>query len=222
MKENPSRPPRGDEPKRPANQPPARMEAWWRLSAVLALLQLLLAPASWAAATLAPSAGFRALLSGEGVRWLAGGLAGSLSSPPLLWLLLCSMAYGALAGSGLCGALRSKARPCARSRRCALAWAAGVLAAMCAAGAALALAPGAVLAGVSGSLLPGPLAAGAVPAAALCVATVSAVYGLAAGAYRDWCGVFRSLCAGVAAAAPLFVVYVLAAQLFYSVAFVLG
>ncbi len=192
------------------------------IAAILAIIQLLLILFSWVVTTLMPSAPLRSLLSGEGVRWFFGSFVDNMSSPLLVYMLLCTIAYGAFVRSGLGKgvSLLLRGGRLSYSGRHALIWVALLFCVMVAVVIIIAFVPHAVLLGVSGTLFPGAFSAAIVPIAAFMITSLSLVYGVVDGSYTDLSKVFIALYSGIADAAPLFLIYVLGAQLFYSAIFV--
>lgn len=188
---------------------------------VLAAGQALLVFASWLVGALAPEAGLRSLLDGEGIRWFFARFCAVVGGWPLVWLLLTAVALGCAGRSGLAEAC---CHPRSRSlrERSALTVAAFFLIIYIGVLAVLALPRRAVLAGLDGSLWPSPLSASLVPALAFGVCVCAVVYGVVAGRLASVREVFASLHAGIAGAAPWLLLYVLLAQLAASVGYVLG
>ena len=70
----------------------------------LLLAEVLLILVSWLlSATM--TEGVRSLLSTEGIRWFFGQFTSMQASPWLVWLLLLSVAWGSVSGSGLIASL---------------------------------------------------------------------------------------------------------------------
>lgn len=187
---------------------------------VLAVLEAVLAIASWVVSVLLPDTGVRSLLDGEGIRWFFGGFASFIASPALVWLLLLASAVGSAIDSGLFLAIRQLRHSLFRER-IALAFAFGTLLFYVGLIAALAATPQAVLLNATGGLFPSPFSASLVPVIAFGIVVCSAVYGIASGRYLTALSMFHSLYIGIERSAPLFVVYIAAAQLFFSIRFVL-
>lgn len=188
-----------------------------RLCAALLAAEMLLVAASWLlSATMTRPV--RSLLSGEGLRWCVGRFVDTLLSPLLVWLVLGAMAWGALARA--CGRRHPRQ---SRSHYGPLAplWAAAVVTLL--AGALLAVAllqPQAVLLSATGSLWPSPFSRGLVPLLALLTILFAVSYGVLAGTMTSFDDIFDALVDGIAKAAPLFVVYVLAVQFVASLLFI--
>ena len=56
---------------------------------------------SWLFSAAYPTSGVRSLLSAEGLRWLMGHFSDLLATPLLVWIVLCSIAWGCLSRSCL-------------------------------------------------------------------------------------------------------------------------
>lgn len=194
----------------------------FKATLVLAVAAAALVLYSWIVAAVEPSSGVRPLLGAEGVRWFFGTFATNVSGPPFAWLVLCSMAAGIFAGSGLGGAAASLFRGRSlglRSSRALAASAATLVLIVCVV-VLLAFVPRAVLLGVGGGLWPGPFSSAVVPMAAFALAAVSAVYGLAGGTYAGLADVYNHMCRGLSALAAVVPVYVMAVELYYMFVFV--
>ena len=192
------------------------------VTVALALIQVALVLLSWIVATLSPSLPLRSLLGGEGLRWFFGTFVDNVASPLLAWLVLCSMAYGALVRSGLCKAVSSvfTGVELAYRQRHALYSAFVAMLAFVAVVVMLAFVPHAPLLGLSGSLFPSAFSASLVALSAFAVIMLSCIYGAACGTFCSIGDFFGSLYAGIVMAAPLYPLYVLAVQLYWSVRFV--
>ena len=68
---------------------------------LLALAQVILVLLSWLITAAMPDVFPRSMLSPEGIRWFFGSFTDNLESPWLVWLLLISIAWGTLQGSGI-------------------------------------------------------------------------------------------------------------------------
>ena len=192
------------------------------LSVVLAAAEVVLVLLSWIIATVLPSSHFRSMLGGEGIRWFLGTFVDNISGNLIVWIILCSMAYGSFAGSGFCRAmvqLLYGGNITGRQRR-AMCSALGVLVVFVVVVFLLAFVPHAILLGLSGDLFPSAFSASLVPLLAFVVTAMSFVYGFVCGTFTGVPDAFKSLCAGIVTAAPLFPVYILAVQLYYTARFV--
>jgi len=193
------------------------------LAVAIVVLQMALILFSCIINVIEPSLPVRSMLSGEGVRWLFGGLVSSLCSPLLVWLVLCSVAWGSFLRSRLYGVLLLVLSHKPVSFRCrhALFTSAALLFAMTIGVVLLAFIPHAELLGVTGELYPSAFSDGLIPLLAFIVTAVSVVYGVVSGELSSVQAVYASLCYGLRKSAPLFPLYILAMQFYGSICFVL-
>ena len=194
------------------------------LTVILVVLQLVTILFSWIVASVVPSLPCRSILSGEGIRWFLGTFVDNISGRLLAWLLLCAIAYGSFVHSGLQGAfaiLIKGENAIGYRQRHALYVAVVLCVAILAVVALLVFMPDSILLGVSGSLFPSAFSAAIVPLAAFVTVVSSIAYGISSGEYAAIHDVFENLYYGIYMAAPIFPVYVLAVQLFYSIGYVL-
>lgn len=187
----------------------------------LAVLQLCLLPASWMLSVVFPESGLRSLLGSEGVRWLLGHYTDMLAGRPLAGLLLLSVAWGCARSCGISRVFRRHALLQYRER-IAFAFVVSLSVVYVAVLAWLTLMPHAVLLSVTGDLFPSPFSASLIPVLSFGVCLVSVVYGIVSGRFRTVTDVYRSLFCGIVMAAPIFFLYILLIQLYYSFLFVIG
>ena len=184
---------------------------------LLALVVLVLA--SWLLSA-TQGEGVRSLLSPEGIRFFFGGFTDMLLNPLLTWLLLLSMAWGCLRHSGL---LQFFSKPLApRRRRQALILLSVILFVIVCVMLLLTVTPQAMLLSATGQLWPSPFSHALVPVVAFGIILLSSTYGLFSRHYLSVADVCHSLVQGIAGAAPLLLLYVLAIQLFGALRFVFG
>ena len=190
-----------------------RLLGYLVVALVLALMALVLL--SWLLSA-TQGGGVRSLLSSEGIRFFFGGFTDMLGKPLLVWLLLLSMAWGCLRQSGL---LQFFSKPLTlHRRRQALVLMAVLLVVYVGVVLMLTLTPQAVLLSATGQLWPSPFSHALVPFVAFGV--LSVVYGLLSRRFLSVADVCQSLTAGIAAAAPLLLLYVLIMQLAGALRFV--
>ena len=182
----------------------------------------------------------RSLISSEGIRWFFGSWQSIVSSPLLVWLLLCLIAWGSLRKSGLMrsgqnGGSRS-ALPLGLSKnfftfhysllpfrdRLALRVSLVFLVIYLFILALLTLTPHAILLSATGHLFPSAFSRSLVPVIAFGVCLVSITFGLVSGRLRSLADILDALSTGIARGAPLIVIYLFAIQLFESFRFVFG
>lgn len=200
-----------------------RLYTW--MVCTLAVAQLLLVLLSWLLSA-AMTEGVRSMLSGVGVRWFFGSFVDVLASPWLVWLLLLAMAGGSLWESRLLHVAvrrpaKSNAAPNYR-QRVALLTVVAFLLLYVAAIVALTAIPHAVLLSATGRLFPSAFSRALVPVVAFGVAVAGMAFGLMSGRFQTVADAVASLSNGVSRCAPLFLLYILAAQLLASLHFVFG
>lgn len=191
----------------------SRVSRWVGVAALLLVVaELVVVLLSWLLSAMMTD-GVRPLLSGEGIRWYFSHFVDLLASPLLVWLLLLSMAGGSFAK---CGVLS----PQGYRDRLALRFVLILLTVYLLLVLFLTLAPHGVLLSATGRLFPSPFSRALVPIAAFGVLLSSVTFGLVSGRFRSAADVVASLSYGVATAAPLYVLYVLAVQLYHSLRYV--
>ncbi len=187
------------------------------LSLALVVAWVVLVLASWLLSATSGGEGTRSLLSSEGIRYFLGGFVGMLQKPLLIWLLLLSLAWGCMRGSGIVGVLR---RPVGYRQRQALALLAVILLVYVGVVALLTLPSHAVLLSATGHLWPSAFSHALVPIVAFGVIVLSVAYGLVSRHFQSVSDICQSATQGLASAAPLLLLYVLAVQLYESLRFV--
>lgn len=191
-----------------------KSKCWAYVAFTLCCMQVMLVLASWIITAAMPEDFSRSLLSPEGIRWFFGGFAQNLASPLLVWLLLGGIAWGVLRGSGLLRPDLSQYR-----QRVALRLVVGEVVVFAVVAVLLTLVPHAILLNVMGGLFPSSFSRSLVPYMCFVLVVAGVSYGLASERLRNIPAVFRTFTDGIAAVAPLLVIYVLAVQLWYSVSY---
>ena len=176
-----------------------------RLTFVLVVAEVLLILLSWLLSAMNVE-GVRPLLSSEGARWFLSRFASFVGAPWLAWLLVGAMAWGCLRGSSLLATIGRK------DHRGATIFAAVLLALFSGFLLWLVAAPHATLLSATGSLWPSPFSSALVPLLALGVIIVCGGYGVACRAFTSLTDLCHSFVQGIAAAAPIFFLYVLFIQ----------
>ena len=151
--------------------------------------------------------GVRSMLSSEGIRWFLGHAVYGLCHPLLVWLLMVAMTWGCVTKSRLLtgGDLRRKA-----GLRVAL-----LLLVVCVAVVVMLTAlPQAVLLSATGTLWNSPFSNALMPMLCFTVMLCCTGYGLVVRPFTSVGDIIGSLVEGVAKAAPLILVYMIA-MLFY-------
>ena len=81
--------------------------------------------------------------------------------------------------------------------------------------------PHAILLSVTGNLFPSSFSQSLIPCLSFACVVFSISYGVISGSFHSLSDVFKSFTSQIPALAPLLIVYILAAQLFYSLKFIL-
>jgi aminobenzoyl-glutamate transport protein len=185
----------------------------------LAVAQLLLVLLSWVISAAVPNAPLRSLLSSEGIRWFFGHFTQNLATPVLVWLLLGSVAYGAYIESGLRNALLHP-RSLTFRERFALRVSYVIVGVFVLVLLLLTAVPHAVLLSVTGDLFPSSFSDSFVAVVCFVVSVSSVVFGVMSGRLKGIVSIFDVLTVGVTYTSSLWILYVLAAELYFSVLFV--
>ena len=183
------------------------------IALALALAQLLLILTSWVWSAAMPLSGVRSMLSSEGIRWYLGHFAELMASPFLVWLLLGAMAYGAVVR---CRSLQGNSYRSSRARLISMVFLVIYVGVVL----LLTVSPHAVLLSATGRLFPSPFSRAFVPIVSFGVLLVSVAYGWASGSFRSIASIVSAMSTGIAAAAPLFILYVVFVQFYESLRFV--
>ena len=161
--------------------------------------------------------GVRPLLSSEGVRWFFSSYVAIIGAPWLVWLLLLSLAGGCMYQSGI---FRHGSKPLGKLQGLGYVVAVIMLVIYVACILLLTVAPHAVLLSATGHLSASPFSRALVPVIAMGLIVCSLGYGIVTRAFTSIADVCASMTDGVRKAAPLFLIYVLLAQLVESLLFV--
>ena len=183
---------------------------------VLGVAQILLMLTSWLLTAAMPDVFVRSLLSAEGIRWFLGQFQSNMASPLLVWLVLCSIAHGAYRRSGISRYNHHEYR-----QRFAMGVACFGFVLLLLIMLALTLLPHAILLNVMGGLFPSSFTQCIIPYCAFVCTVVCCSFGVMSGKMKGVVGIFEALTSGIAWGAPTFVLYILAAQLYYSLSFLL-
>lgn len=178
----------------------------------LGLAQIGIMLTAWLLTAAWPEDFTRFFLSAEGVRWFFGKFQTNLASPVLVWLLVCSIAWGAYRQSHIREYDRREYR-----QRFAMGVTMFELTLAVLVMLALTMLPHAILLNVMGGLLPSSFSQSIIPYCAFSVTFACCSFALISGRVKGVEGVFRMLTSGIESAAPLFVIYIFATQLICSI-----
>ena len=203
------------------------LKKWYTLTAACAVVLImcltLLVLSSWIISSAFPGTSVHSLLSSEGVRLFFGRFVGHAASWPLVWLLLLTIAWGVFRSSGLGEILGNCSRNDRRllsRQRFALTLSVVELVLILVVMILLTLVPHAILLGSTGTLFPSPFSRSFVAVLSFTVIVCSLTYGLASRQLTSLSDVMSALVSGFSSVIPLFVLYLLAVQLYYGILFV--
>ena len=200
--------------------------AMTRLAVLLGISQIALILLSWLIVAAAPESMVHSLLSSEGIRWFFAHFTDNLLTPLLLWMLLFGMAAGAMHESRLWQSLLTLLRfgkpheSLSFRQRFALQMVALELIIIIVVMCLLTLMPHAVLLSVTGDLFPSSFSASIIPTICFTMCLCAVTYGYLSGSQRTLSGIAEMLTAGIGRMGPLWLVYILGTQLFFSLQFV--
>lgn len=186
----------------------------------LGIAMLILTLLSWIITAVMPDIAMRSLLSAEGIRWFFGHFAENMATPLLVWLVLGTVAYGANMNGGLLLKIRHIRGGHSYRERIALRIVAVEVVIFFLILALLTLVPQAILLSVTGSLFPSSFSQSIILSMCFILTVMGATYGIVSGRYHSVNDVFRSLISGFHECSSLFLFYVLAAELYFSIRFV--
>ncbi|SHF60589.1 aminobenzoyl-glutamate transport protein [Hoylesella oralis] len=186
----------------------------------LCIVQMLVILVSWLITAAMPDAPLRSLLSSEGIRWFFGHLTENQLTPLLAWMLFIVIAYGAMRKSGLLHAVRMMGKVDFRQKFALRIVIIEVILFLCVL-LLLTSVPHAILLSVTGNLFPSSFSQSLIPCLSFACVVFSISYGVISGSFHSLSDVFKSFTSQIPALAPLLIVYILAAQLFYSLKFIL-
>lgn len=189
------------------------------VAVLLGVAELLLVLLSWIISAAVPNAPLRSLLSSEGIRWFFGQFTQNLATPVLVWLLLGSIAYGAYMDSGMRSAILHP-RSLTFRERFALRVSYVIICVSVLVLLLLTAVPHAVLLSVTGDLFPSSFSDSFVAVVCFVICVSSVVYGVMSGRLKGIIDIFQVLTVGVTYTCSLWILYVLAAELYFSVLFV--
>lgn len=179
---------------------------------LLALAQIVLVLLSWLITAAMPEAFPRSMLSPEGIRWFFGSFTENMESPWLVGLLLICIAWGTLQTSGLLHFDRTIYR-----HRNALRLVLIELVLFVAVILLLTVVPHAILLNVMGGIEASSFSRSILPFICFAVIVMSLSFGAVSNRLQGIEAMGESLSEGIRMAAPYFVIYILANQLYSSI-----
>ena len=187
------------------------------LMLVLAVAQVVLVLVSWVITAAMPDTFPRSMLSAEGIRWFFGSFTEHLASSWLVWLLLASIAWGALKVSGLLSYDHTVYR-----QRIALRLVWMELAIFLCIIVLLTMIPHAILLNVMGGLMESSFSRSILPYCCFVVITLSLSFGVMSNRLESVEAMGEALSQGIRDTAPWFVVYILAIQFYSSIIYLMN
>ena len=186
----------------------------------LCIVQMLVILVSWLITAAMPDAPLRSLLSSEGIRWFFGHLTENQLTPLLAWMLFIVIAYGAMRKSGLLHAVRMMGKVDFRQKFALRIVIIEVILFLCVL-LLLTSVPHAILLSVTGNLFPSSFSQSLIPSLSFACVVFSISYGVISGSFHSLRDIFESFTSQMPTLAPLLIIYILCAQLFCSLKFVL-
>lgn len=189
---------------------------------LLCVAQFGLVLLSWILTAASPGLAVRSLLSSEGIRWFLGSITENMQTPLLVWLLVGSVAYGAIRDSNILhvvrGCLGKDKLP--YRQRLALSVVFCEFIACLVVMLLLTVMPHAILLSATGSLFPSSFSRSIIPVAAFSLSLFAVTFSTISGTHRTMNDVFDMLTSGITYTLPLWLIYILGVQLYFSLLFV--
>lgn len=197
-----------------------KIRLYSHIALLLLVLQLLVVLGSWIISATFPETNMHSLISSEGLRWYSSNIVDKMASPLLIWIMLLSMAYGCMRGSGILSVFARGYRMTYRERTglyfmllIALTYALIIL--------WLTINPGSILLSVTGNIWPSPFSLGLVPIICVGICLSCIIYSIVSGRCSSTIDVFISLTSGLSSASPIILIYILSITIYHSVCYVL-
>ena len=179
---------------------------------LLALAQVILVLLSWLITAAMPDVFPRSMLSPEGIRWFFGSFTDNLESPWLVWLLLISIAWGTLQGSGILHYDRTIYR-----HRNALRLVSVEFVLFLSVILLLTIVPHAILLNVMGGIEASSFSRSILPYICLAIIVMSLSFGVVSNRFMGVEAIGETLSDGIRQAAAYFVIYILVNQVYSSI-----
>ena len=186
----------------------------------VALTQLLLFLVSWLIVAASPETTIRSLLSSEGFRWFFGSFVYNVTTPPLAWIIVAAMAYGAIKDSAIMKTWRKGRGEWTYRQTFAFRIVLVQIFAFALFIALVAFIPHAPLLSATGSLQHSSFLHSIIPVTAAAMTLAAGTFGMLTATTRSLADVVKAMVRGVERAALLIVFYIFAAELFFSFAYV--
>lgn len=194
--------------------------------------ELFIVIGSWVGSVLFPDSGIVSMISSEGVRWFVGGFANMLSTPYIIYIILIGMTLGIVRRSGLIDDVRRKRTAtitdedvkdvmASYSERLATRLAIatfilGIIVILL-----LTILPHAILLNSNGDVLNSSFSRGLIPMMCLVVSMSAGVYGLCTSHITLRHSIADAFAYGIARISPVILLYILVAQIYFTLQYVL-
>lgn len=191
-----------------------KVKVYSYLVLLLLFLQLFVIVSSWLFSAIFPDANINSLISSEGIRWFSSNYVDILASPCLVWIIMISIAYGALKQSGVLYVLKRNYNLKYRER-IAIYFMLFVMIVYIIVVMSFILMPRAILLSATGEIWPSPFSLALVPIVSIGICLFSVVYSIVSGNAKNITFIIKSFIRGIACFAPVILLYVLVTQLYH-------
>lgn len=187
---------------------------------------------SWVGSVLFPDSGIVSMISSEGVRWLVGSFAGMLSTPYIIYIILIGMTLGIIRSSGFVADMRRKRAGASTdeevkdvmanySERLAVRLALATLTLGIIVILLLTLLPHAILLNSNGDVFNSSFSRGIIPMLCLVISISAGIYGLCTSHITLRHSIADAFAYGIARISPLILLYILVAQIYFTLQYVM-
>lgn len=191
------------------------------LALIIAQIFVIFGSWVWSAAT--PESNIRSLLSSSGIRWFFGTFTANIGSTLLVWIIILDIAVGSCIESGMLnGFKRLFSGDIHPQQRSGLRAALSLLIIEILILLILTLPAHAILLSITGTLFPSSFSVSIIPTVAFIAITMSVSYGLFSGTLHNYKDTFNCIFKGGSNLKALLIIYILAAELFYMVIYVIN
>lgn|SRR5574344_66195 len=187
---------------------------------ILFIMQVFVILISWIISAAEPDGNMRSLLSGDGIKWFLGNFTDNLASPLFIWLILLSISYGTLKFSGLLEVFTKRQN--ATRQEFALRIVIIEIVIFFIIMLLFTAMPHALLLSATGEIFPSSFSRSFIPCIAFSIGIFSVTYGMLSGKYNNITDIFHSFTIGLHPISPLIFIYILTAQLYYSIRYIIG
>lgn len=187
---------------------------------LLLLAEVVVIVGSWIGSVVWPDS-ITSMLSSAGVRWFVGSFSSILATPLLVNILLVGIALGILRRSGLADVIRSgNIKNRSYSERLGVQLSAVTFILLMLVVLLLTFLPHAVLVNASGSIINSSFSRGFIPMIAFSITVPSVVFGVCTSRTASMTTLTEAFAHGISLVSPFLLLYLMSAQLYYSVMYV--